>query len=505
MAVDLPCVPPLSLECIPAAGTVSLFWENGAPYTTIDVLRNGVLIETLPGTTTHLRDAIAGLGTHTYDVVGHCPGGDDGVAQCVVEAVSADATDIVWRGELSSGATDSTQAIVDSLVANGRTPVVVDEIVGLDLSPYGAVWVALGTYPANRQITNAEGQALRDFLVQHPGRGLYVEGADLYAFDPQTELSDVDGVLGTDRGSLAGVVAFLGGLDSGLGLDLSAFDAAPYAGETQFIDHMEAEAGYVAAPVFENLGGAGQFTAVYHDGAATGIGDFRVVASSTEFGGLSDPALRDALMAAYLSVLAPGANPMPQEYQRGDVNSDEMVDLGDALFLLAFGFVAGSPSPPCLATADVDGNLVVSPFADALYLLNFLFVVGSPPPPPPFPDCRFEPTPIPCEVSFCPGGGGGGPPPVGFANFIRGDTDGDGVITLADVTFLFGYISNGEAVLCLDALDVNDDGIVSSSDAADLLSLLFNEIPPIIPPPSSCGTDPTADGLSCSMSGPGCP
>ena len=93
---------------------------------------------------------------------------------------------------------------------------------------------------------------------------------------------------------------------------------------------------------------------------------------------------------------------------------------------------------------------------------------------------------------------------MGLADFIRGDTDGNGVITVADVTLLFDYISNGTPVLCLDALDVNDDGSVSSADAADLLSLLFGGTPPIIPPPSFCGTDPTADGLGCGMSGPGC-
>jgi hypothetical protein len=78
--------------------------------------------------------------------------------------------------------------------------------------------------------------------------------------------------------------------------------------------------------------------------------------------------------------------------------------------------------------------------------------------------------------------------------FKRGDVDGDGTAaTLADLTVLL----HGPPFACEDAADVNDDGILDTTDCVYLSDyLVYGE--PLPPPPfSDCGPDPTADQLDC--------
>jgi hypothetical protein len=100
------------------------------------------------------------------------------------------------------------------------------------------------------------------------------------------------------------------------------------------------------------------------------------------------------------------------------------------------------------------------------------------------------------ELGDCPA------PP---ARFVRGDANGEGSIDIADPIFILTYLFvGGRAPDCLDAADVNDDGTADISDPVRLLGCLFlgAEEPP--PPFGACGGDPTADDLSCNLSG-GCP
>ena len=84
----------------------------------------------------------------------------------------------------------------------------------------------------------------------------------------------------------------------------------------------------------------------------------------------------------------------PGQFRRGDTNADgSFSGLIDGLFLLNFGFVPGSPAPPCMDAADVDDGGSVNALVDGLFVLNFGFIPGSPPPPPPGPtDCGIDPT-----------------------------------------------------------------------------------------------------------------
>ena len=73
----------------------------------------------------------------------------------------------------------------------------------------------------------------------------------------------------------------------------------------------------------------------------------------------------------------------------------------DSLFILNFGFVPGSPIPPCMKAVDVDDDGTFSGLIDGLYTLNFAFIPGSPAPPPPGAvECGPDPTAdnLTCDV-----------------------------------------------------------------------------------------------------------
>jgi hypothetical protein len=82
--------------------------------------------------------------------------------------------------------------------------------------------------------------------------------------------------------------------------------------------------------------------------------------------------------------------------------------------------------------------------------------------------------------------------------FIRGDADGDCLVSLYDVVHLIGYVYGGPELPCLDAGDLNDDGTVNADDVLYFVQYLFVWGPPPAPPFPNPGPDPTEpDGLTC--------
>jgi len=66
------------------------------------------------------------------------------------------------------------------------------------------------------------------------------------------------------------------------------------------------------------------------------------------------------------------------EFVCGDVNSDDRVNVLDAVFLVSYIF-KGGPQPPILQAADCNGPDGKVNIADAVYIINYLFKVGPPP------------------------------------------------------------------------------------------------------------------------------
>jgi hypothetical protein len=88
--------------------------------------------------------------------------------------------------------------------------------------------------------------------------------------------------------------------------------------------------------------------------------------------------------------------------------------------------------------------------------------------------------------------------------FLRGDTNQDDNVNIADAVCLLGYLfgSLGTACKekvaeCEDAADANDDGDLNIADAVTILGHLFAETGPLPGPFEGCGSDPTPDILTC--------
>ena len=75
---------------------------------------------------------------------------------------------------------------------------------------------------------------------------------------------------------------------------------------------------------------------------------------------------------------------LTESFLRGDINSDNVVEVSDSVRLFNFLFRAG-PLTDCRLAADVNNNNSID-LSDGIYGLNFLFM-GGPAPAPPFPAC----------------------------------------------------------------------------------------------------------------------
>ena len=89
-----------------------------------------------------------------------------------------------------------------------------------------------------------------------------------------------------------------------------------------------------------------------------------------------------------------------------------------------------------------------------------------------------------------------------YTPFVRGDTNTDGSIELADVIYLLDDLfGDGAPVPCSNALDINNDDTRDISDGVYLLTYLFNNGPNPQNPFPTCGPDPTEDLLGCESFG----
>lgn len=63
----------------------------------------------------------------------------------------------------------------------------------------------------------------------------------------------------------------------------------------------------------------------------------------------------------------------------GDANNDEAVDVSDAVYIINYAFVQGSPAPDPLESGNVNCDETVD-VSDAVYIINYAFSAGSPAP-----------------------------------------------------------------------------------------------------------------------------
>lgn len=108
-------------------------------------------------------------------------------------------------------------------------------------------------------------------------------------------------------------------------------------------------------------------------------------------------ALLLVLASACTSLLPAATFP---EFQRGDANSDGVVNFVDVVRILEWGFLVGTPRLPCAAAIDLDADGVIQPISSAAQLIGWLFGGGRPPP---VIGCAIQdPMGLSCETSGCP-------------------------------------------------------------------------------------------------------
>lgn len=89
--------------------------------------------------------------------------------------------------------------------------------------------------------------------------------------------------------------------------------------------------------------------------------------------------------------------------------------------------------------------------------------------------------------------------------FVRGDSNGDSTLNIADPVMTLGHLFNSGPSPCRDAMDGNDDGALNIADPVFVLTYLFSAGPNPAAPFPTCGLDPTPDALDCLGPLPSCP
>jgi hypothetical protein len=70
----------------------------------------------------------------------------------------------------------------------------------------------------------------------------------------------------------------------------------------------------------------------------------------------------------------------PCEGRCGDANADASVNVSDAVYIINYVFITGSPEPlPVKACGDANSDASVN-VSDAVYIINYVFIIGSPAP-----------------------------------------------------------------------------------------------------------------------------
>ena len=87
---------------------------------------------------------------------------------------------------------------------------------------------------------------------------------------------------------------------------------------------------------------------------------------------------------------------------------------------------------------------------------------------------------------------------VGEQTFVRGDSNADASIDIADVVFVLEYLfAQGNVPLCEDTADSNDDGWIDIADPVFMLNYLYGDGTAPVAPFATCGVDLTPDALGC--------
>lgn len=401
LTIQSPCAPIGGLTCSYdcTTETASMTWTNGEVYSSIDVVRDGVTIATLPGTTQNFQDPAAPNGLLSYEFVAAC-GASTISSHCEVEVLSPTGfyTDLILSLETNlnpaPGLTESVSLLEPALNAAGRNTAVL-RTQFLDYPCFDTVatqaaviWVLTGTFPFDYRLTSLEGDALAGYAAQ--SFGIYLEGSDHWAFNHTASLlDDRDGI---DPGSSTdgdGSFDLMNGSDGVMGPALAPFAGVGYTPDSlsgndstdQLSPMLTASLVDVSAVWTNADNSVGMTEGAYVTGvAATHMDGGLMLSKSWEFGGYGgDHAMLADAYIQYFGFIDPGT-----PFTRGDCNMDASINIADAVALLTFLFPSGCtpgvdcPEEGCTDACDTndDGNFNI---ADAVSLLSVLFPMNCTP------------------------------------------------------------------------------------------------------------------------------
>lgn len=378
-----PCDSPTGLLCESDCelSDVNLTWTNPptSTYTSIEIRRDGVVIGSAPGAATAFTDVGVAAGNYQYEVIGDCSPGRASAVCEVEHQVYNGATDVIFALELPD-LIDSAAALEAALVGNGLTVLVANSFNFDCVAAPGVerVWVLCGTFPQNYPLTQADGDLLVNWVTS--GIAVYIEGGDIWGFDPVTAFEGYDGVenaVFTNLQDGDDSLVQLTGQNSGFGLDFTG-TIVSYGQASTGIDSNDR---LVPCDINSDLGGTSAgviWTGMDPTAGPYNVGIYYqstfspVISQSFEIGGFGGDIgqLTSDYVGALGGVVGGG-------FKRGDMNADGSVNLQDPVLVLGFLFNQGAaPICPDSADANDDGSINLQ---DPVLILNFLFNFGLPP------------------------------------------------------------------------------------------------------------------------------
>jgi hypothetical protein len=224
------------------------------------------------------------------------------------------------------------------------------------LENYKTIFVFLGIYPENHILQETDATILAEFLSL--GGDVYMEGGDTWAFDPQTSLQSMFGLLAeadgsADLSSLNGVInTFTEGMSFG------------YEGGNNFIDRILPNGGF---SIMSNSNPE-YTTSIAYENMAIG---YRTIGSSHELGGLTGDDL-NLYISSLLQFLDEGYDNNNPECVAGDINGDGTIDVTDIIRQVNIILNTGVPASEdelCAADANGDGSINIS---DVVIIINII-------------------------------------------------------------------------------------------------------------------------------------
>ncbi len=176
----------------------------------------------------------------------------------------------------------------------------------------------------------------------------------------------------------------------------------------------------------------------------------------------------------------------------GDVNGDGIVSLDDVNYLIKHIF-QGGPEPTPASAGDMDGNGVLD-IIDVVRLIRLIQQQTSTVPHSPQVAGDTANTTLDQSKSISSATSGGNLPfrDGTFPQYLYGDVNGDGKVTLDDEKFLETYLfKDGQAPSPASRADLNNDGVPNVLDLVLLIKLLFAH-----PTVDQGKTDVNGDGKS---------